>query len=242
MKKYIAANWKMNLTPKASVRLATAIAKAMRGKRYRAEVVIFPDALSLAAVKEALGKSGIFLGGQDCSVFPYGAHTGEIAAASLKALGARDVILGHSERREVGETDNLVKAKATEAMRVGLRPIICVGESAADRKDGRAMPFVRAQLRAVLPVKPVRDITIAYEPIWAIGSGRTPSVAEISAMHSMIRQEAARLTGKTIKVIYGGSVDAKSAASFLREPEIDGLLVGGASLRATSFLAICNQA
>jgi triosephosphate isomerase len=238
MKKFIVGNWKMNLGFNDSVKLARAFAKG--GIPLSSKVVVCPGFLSLAAVADILKKGPIKLGAQDCSVYLPSAHTGDTAASHIKSLGATYVILGHSERRATGESDALVGAKAAVAVSAGLTPIICIGESEAENQAKRTRAVIKRQLSALAGLE-IKNIIIAYEPIWAIGSGKTPSPAEISVIHSYIKSIAYDLTGKQVAVIYGGSVNESNAGSFLAEKEISGLLVGGASLKATSFLSICRQ-
>ena len=198
-------------------------------KAAAAEVVVCPPYPYLAACVAA----GMVTGGQDCHAQAQGAHTGDVSAAMLKELGCCYVIIGHSERRGAyGETDALVAAKAQAALDAGLTPIICVGEAWETRQAGGAEAAVVAQLCASLP-KNATDCVVAYEPIWAIGSGKTPGVDEIEAMHA-----ALRIAVPGVKLLYGGSVNAENAKEILSLNGVDGVLVGGASLKPEAFAAI----
>ncbi|MBO9499590.1 MAG: triose-phosphate isomerase [Novosphingobium sp.] len=236
---YIVGNWKMHGT-RAMLAEARAIDRAAE-RLIKAEVALAPPyTLIHATHKEA---TLIAVGAQDCHPADGGAHTGDISAAMLKDSGASFVIVGHSERRAGhGENDAAVKAKANAAIAAGLAVIVCVGEREAERDAGKAEDVVAKQLKGSLPAGEVAEkVTVAYEPVWAIGTGRTPSVEDIAAMHRAIR---ARLTaiypagGAEIRILYGGSVKADNAAEILRADEVGGALVGGASLTAESFLGI----
>jgi triosephosphate isomerase len=241
----IAGNWKMNGV-RASLTEAQAVAAglaAMNGPRP--DVVICPPATLLMAMSEALRDTGIFTGGQDCSPAAGGAHTGDVSAPMLADAGATFVIVGHSERRtDHGETDALVNAKAVAAWGAGLTPIVCVGETRAEREAGRAEAVVERQLAASIPDAAAREaVVIAYEPVWAIGTGLTPTDADVAAMHAAIR---ALLTtrfgeaGKGIRILYGGSLKPANAGEILHIPDVNGGLVGGASLLSNDFLGIIS--
>ncbi len=240
MRQLIAGNWKMH------GRLAdiAAYAAAMRQAPSHIDLLICPPFPLLDRFAGALDGSAIALGAQDCHALPQGAHTGDISAPMLKEAGATYVILGHSERREThSETNADICAKTAAAMAAGLTPIVCVGETASQREAGMAEEVVRTQLRHSLP----KDFSgvVAYEPVWAIGTGKTPTEADVTAMHGAIR--AALVTelgtaGAGVKILYGGSVKPGNAASLLALPEVGGALVGGASLKAEDFLAIAAGA
>ena len=242
MRQLIAGNWKMH----GNLASATALARAVRAGAagLRADLLVCPPAVHLAAVGAELAGSPVALGGQDCHQAQEGAHTGDVAAPMLAELGASHVIIGHSERRAGHlEGDATVRAKAAAAAEAGLIPILCVGEDEAERLGGRALARVSAQLAGSLP--PGFAGAVAYEPIWAIGTGRTPSEAEIAEMHAAIR--AALLAelgpaGAGLRILYGGSVKPGNAAALLALPEVGGALVGGASLKAADFLAIAAAA
>jgi triosephosphate isomerase len=248
MGKLVVGNWKMNGLGAEAAALADAIrqgaGKAGAGKagagKAGAELVVCPPFTLIAAVGAVLAGSPVGLGGQDCHPDPSGPHTGDISAPMLRDAGARFVILGHSERRAFhGETDALVRAKALAAAAAGLTPIVCVGESGAERASGRAEAVVARQLAESLPGGFAG--IVAYEPVWAIGSGRTPAAEEIAAMHGLIRARlsgAFGLAGQAMPILYGGSMKPANAAAILALPEVGGGLIGGASLVAAEFLAI----
>lgn len=245
MRHLIAGNWKMNGLA-ASLPEIELVADAAFKSPPDVDILICPPATLVArAVGVAAARIGI--GGQDCHAEIFGAFTGEISAEMLKDAGASAVIVGHSERRQyAGETDAQVAAKALAAWRAGLLAIICVGESETDRDAGRARDVVGAQIAQSVPEGATGDTTaIAYEPIWAIGTGRTPTIAEIAEMHADIR---ARLVdrlgeaGRALRILYGGSVKPANAAEIRATPEVGGALVGGASLKASDFLAIVGAA
>jgi triosephosphate isomerase len=240
----IAGNWKMHGLAADGLALARAVAAGASGP---AELVVCPPATLVAAVAAALEGTPLAVGGQDCHAAPKGAHTGDIAAAMLADAGARFVILGHSERRATyRETDPTVRAKAEAAIAAGLTPIVCVGEPEDDRLLGRAEEVVAEQLAGSLPEGfGAAGGVVAYEPVWAIGTGRTPTEADIAAMHAMIRARlvaAFPAQGATLRILYGGSVKPSNAAAILALPNVDGALVGGASLVADDFLAIARAA
>jgi triosephosphate isomerase (TIM) len=240
MRQIIAGNWKMY------GRLAgvAAYAEAIKAAPAHIDLLICPPFTLLDRFSAALQGSTIALGAQNCHAAPEGAHTGDIAAPMLAEAGAKYVILGHSERREThGETNAEVKAKAEAAIAAGLIPIICVGETEAQRDAGEAEHVVRSQLAHSLPAHFAG--VVAYEPVWAIGTGRTPTEADVTAMHEAIRAALiAQLGegGKAINILYGGSVKPGNAASLLALPEVGGALVGGASLKAEDLLAIASAA
>ncbi|WP_423142503.1 triose-phosphate isomerase [Parablastomonas sp. CN1-191] len=238
---FIVGNWKMNGT-RPLLAEARAIDRGA-GRRSGVRVALAPPFTLVMAMAEALGE--VAVGGQDCHAAPSGAHTGDVSAPMLVDAGAQFVILGHSERRaDHGETDEQVRAKADAAIEAGLSIIVCVGETEAQRDAGDAEGVVAAQLEGSLPAalpEGASELTVAYEPVWAIGTGRVPAVADVSAMHARIRQELVTRYGEAgadVAILYGGSVNAANAAELLAVPEVGGALVGGASLTADSFLAI----
>ncbi len=210
----------------------------------RADLLVCPPATLLGAVGEAVRGSGIALGAQDCHASESGAHTGDIGAAMLADLGCSHVIVGHSERRtDHGETDAIVREKAAAAQRHGLVAIVCVGESLAVRERGEALEVVGAQIAGSVPEGADPSLTvIAYEPIWAIGTGKTPTVEDVAQVHAMIRQGlTSRGMGGDQHILYGGSVNPGNAAALLGAGDVDGALVGGASLDPDGFLAIAES-
>jgi triosephosphate isomerase len=238
----IAGNWKMNGLKGDGAALARAVAAGADG--LSCGFVVCPPATLLAPVAEALAGSAIGLGGQDCHAAEKGAHTGDISAAMLADIGCSHVILGHSERRtDHGETDAEVKAKAQAALAAGLTVIVCVGESEADRDAGRTLDVVATQIEGSLPDGATgANAVVAYEPVWAIGTGRTPTPDQIQEVHSHIRAVVAGCAGQgagdAMRLLYGGSMKPGNAAEILALADVDGGLIGGASLVAEDFLAI----
>ena len=210
------------------------------------DMLVCPPATLLFLARELTRESGIALGAQDCHISASGAHTGDISAEMLADAGATSIIVGHSERRtDHAETSELVRAKAEAAHRAGLTSIICIGESEAERRGGRTLDIVGSQLESSLPANAnAANTVIAYEPVWAIGSGLTPSEADIAEVHGFIRNGLARRLGETesaqLRILYGGSVKPGNAASILAIPNVNGALVGGASLTAKDFFAIIS--
>lgn len=239
MRQMIAGNWKMNgLIGSAAAILDPLLAAG----GMECDLLVCPPATLIAAMARRLQGSSILLGGQDCHANVSGAHTGDISAAMLRDAGAGWVIVGHSERRaDHAETDALVQAKARAGHAAGLSAIVCVGETEHQRLSGQASAVVETQLVGSLP--PDFAGVVAYEPVWAIGTGRTPTEEDVAAMHAHIRATLVRHlgdTGLTMRILYGGSVKPSNAASLLALPEVGGALVGGASLNAHDFLAIAN--
>ncbi|HUN45044.1 MAG TPA: triose-phosphate isomerase [Stellaceae bacterium] len=246
MRKLVAGNWKMNGLKADGLALARALVlRAAAGDPPECELAVCPPATLLAAVGETLRGSGIALGGQDCHGEPSGAHTGDISAAMLKDAGCAYVIVGHSERRtNHGETDEQVRAKATAARRAHLVPILCIGETLAERDAGEALEVVSRQLEGSLPEGLKEEqIAIAYEPVWAIGTGRTPTTDDVAAVHARIRKIVKERVkgGASTRILYGGSVKPANALELLGVANVDGALVGGASLNAADFWAIAQH-
>jgi len=233
----VAGNWKMNGRRADGVALARAIAERAKAP-HACDLLVCPPATLLRPVGEALAGSGVALGGQDCHAAASGAFTGCISAEMLHDAGCSHVIVGHSERRQTcGETDADVQAKTLAAWRAGLVAIICVGETRSEREAGIAIAVVSNQLAGSVPDGAAADnLVIAYEPVWASGTGLTPTIADITEMHAAIRS---RIPAGT-RILYGGSVNPKNAAEILALPEVDGALVGGASLKAEDFWAIAE--
>jgi triosephosphate isomerase len=241
----IAGNWKMNGLSASLVQVEK-LKALLGGKPVNADVAICPPATLLGRVGAAAG-GAILTGGQDCHAAASGAYTGDISAAQLADSGATFVIVGHSERRAGhGETDALVRAKAQSGLAVGLIPIICVGETRAEREAGTFDAVVEGQLAGSIPDEAGDGrFVIAYEPVWAIGTGLTPTSAEIAAMHFMIRQHLVGRfadAGEGVRILYGGSLKPANARDILALPNVNGGLVGGASLLADDFFAIISAA
>ncbi|HEY1878732.1 MAG TPA: triose-phosphate isomerase [Caulobacteraceae bacterium] len=241
-RRIIAGNWKMNGL-EDSLSEARAIASWLEAHPVGARVALCPPATLLDRMAEALAGTGVEIGAQDCSPEKYGAFTGDISADMLLDAGAGLVIVGHSERRaKHGERDADVAAKAQMAAVAGLEPIVCVGETLEERRNGHAVGLVCGQVEASLPPGLATHLfAVAYEPIWAIGSGLTPSQEEIEAMHIAIRKILEKRFGETgsgVPILYGGSVKGDNAGEILKAREVGGALVGGASLTAASFTSI----
>ncbi|MBA2590101.1 MAG: triose-phosphate isomerase [Alphaproteobacteria bacterium] len=241
MRSLVAGNWKMNGLA-ASLAELTSLKAALAAKAPVCEVLMCPPFTLLAQAAWTV-KDAFALGGQDCSPKDGGAFTGDISAAMLKDAGASTVIVGHSERRQYhGERDGDVAAKVQAAWRAGLNAIICVGETESQRDAGEAHGICTSQLEAGVPAGATAENTaIAYEPVWAIGTGKTPTAADIVAMHGHIRSCLVRRLGegaRQMRILYGGSVKPDNAAEILNLPEVNGALVGGASLKCADFLGI----
>ena len=239
----VAGNWKMN-----GLTASLAELKAMReavdaGKAGAAELAVCPPATLLAQAAWALKGGKVSLGAQDCHAKDSGAFTGDIAAPMIKDAGAQYVIVGHSERRQYhGETDAVVKAKAEAALKSGLTAIVCVGETRAEREAGKAIEVVSTQVRGSLPAGGAPEtVVVAYEPVWAIGTGLTPTPGDVAEVHAAIRKllgEVYGAAGAKLRILYGGSVKPSNAKELLGLANVDGALVGGASLKAVDFMAI----
>lgn len=242
-RRLIAGNWKMNGNRESLAELDGIAAAAEAAPDV--DVAIFPP---FTLIERAVARQpGLPIGGQDCHDAPRGAHTGCTSAAMLAEAGARMVIVGHSERRAAQhERDAEVKGKAEAAIAEGLVAIVCVGETEAERDAGEAGARVEAQLRGSLPVAGGDDLVVAYEPVWAVGTGRTPTMAQVGKMHARIRATLRDLLGTeragAIRILYGGSVTGANAADLLAVPDVDGALIGGASLTAVSFVPIIEAA
>ena len=240
--KTVVANWKMNVGTREAVALARGVLLGLRGRSCFPEVVLCPPFTALGEVRKVVARTHASLGAQDLFWEDAGAFTGEVSARMLLEHGVSHVIVGHSERRmHLGETDEMVGKKVRAALEAGLNPILCVGESAAQRDAGEQEAVVAKQLEAALPEgrpKGSARLLVAYEPVWAIGTGRSASVADAVTMHAFIRSHAAKAAPSAagrLAVLYGGSVTGENAYGFLREKEVDGVLVGGASVKLTEF-------
>ena len=244
----IAGNWKMNKTVAEATDLVGALHEAV-GTQTDVDVVVCPPFTALEAVSNALADSLIKVGAQNMSPHDYGAHTGEINAGMLRDLRVHYVILGHSERREYQkECDTLVNAKTKAALAAGLKPIVCVGETLEQREANETENVVGTQIAGSLDgltAEQLLDTVIAYEPVWAIGTGKTATSEQAQAVHAFIRSELAKLHSEDVaakvRIQYGGSVKPDNAAELLGQPDVDGALVGGASLDARSFSDIINN-
>ena len=244
-KLFVAGNWKMNLNRSESLALATGLVREL-GSVREVDLAVCPPFVYLEAVGGAIAGSTLKLAGQNLYFQPPGAFTGEVAGAMLTDVGCTYVIIGHSERRHIlQETDELVSRKVRAALGCGLRPILCVGELLEEREAGRTEAVVRRQLEAGLsevPAAQLGRVTIAYEPVWAIGTGRNATPKQAADVHAFIREVIARLYDKGVAqsliIQYGGSVKADNAGELLGQEEVDGALVGGASLKVESFVGI----
>jgi triosephosphate isomerase len=242
--KLVVGNWKMHGSRAANEPLLAAVARAQPFACQVAVCVPFPY---LADVATAWSGSPLQWGAQDCSAHEQGAFTGEVSAAMLSDFGCRFAIVGHSERRQFHqESDQLVADKAKAALAKGVTPIVCVGESLAQREAGETETVVKRQLSAVIHTLAhcAGEMVVAYEPVWAIGTGRTASPEQAQAVHAVLRAQLQAATGhaERMKILYGGSVKADNARALFTQPDIDGGLIGGASLKAEDFIAICRAA
>ena len=238
----IAGNWKMNKTVAESLDLASGLVRELKEVK-EVDIAICPPFTALSEVSKAVIDSNIRLGAQNMSQNGYGAHTGEIAAGMLKEFSTKYVILGHSERREYQrESDELIAAKAKAAHEAGLKPIVCVGEQLEEREAGKTEDIVGTQVRgslAGLTTEEMLGTVIAYEPVWAIGTGKTATAGQAQEVHAFIRNLLAELfdadTAKAVRIQYGGSVKPENARELMSQPDVDGALVGGASLDVRNF-------
>jgi len=242
MRQLIAGNWKMNMLRQPAIELATALRDGAQG--LACDLLVCPPFTVIEPVARALAGASVATGGQDCHTAQQGAHTGDISPTMLRDAGASWVILGHSERRQNHEeTDELVREKVLAAVEAGLTPIVCVGETEDQRSGGQETEVVGWQLAGSLP-KPFTGV-VAYEPVWAIGTGKTATEQDVAAMHAFIREELVRQfgdAGQGIRILYGGSMRPQNAASLLAVPHVGGGLIGGAALKADDFLAIARAA
>jgi len=243
-RKLVVGNWKMHGSRPANAELLAALIGA---RPYGADVAVCVPFVYLTETAAMLAGSDIRWGAQDVSAHDQGAYTGEVSAAMLAECGCRYAIVGHSERRAYhAETDALVAEKAQAALARGVTPVVCVGETLAEREAGQTEEVVKRQLSAVIHqlAHCVAEMVVAYEPVWAIGTGRTASPEQAQAVHAVLRAQLQAATGHaaTMKILYGGSVKADNAATLFAQPDIDGGLIGGASLKAADFIAICRAA
>ena len=238
----VAGNWKMNGSI-GMLKEPRLLAGMLKDVKLKCEVMVCPPAILVRRVKSVLKGSRIKLGGQDCHAAASGAHTGDISAEMLKDAGCTAVIVGHSERRtNHGETDATVQKKAAAVHRAGLTAIICIGETLDERKGGKTLDVVSRQLKGSLPEgATAANTVIAYEPVWAIGTGLTPATAEVAEVHTHIRADLAKLMpsdGAEVRILYGGSVKPSNAAELMAAANVNGALVGGACLKTADFLGI----
>ena len=250
MKKLIAGNWKMNGKFGDNQKLLDAVLAGLKLNEPRCGVVVCVPSPYFVQVQDYQDRSRdnngdpmLVIGAQDVSAHASGAYTGEVSATMLREHNVRYAIVGHSERRQYhGETDALVADKAKAALAAGITPIVCVGETLAEREEGRTEEVVKRQLAAVIHTNGhcISEIVVAYEPVWAIGTGKTASPEEAQAVHAVLRAQLKAATDQSarVKILYGGSMNASNAASLLSQPDIDGGLIGGASLKAADFLSI----
>lgn len=239
---FVAGNWKMHGLAANLAELKSLQDLLAMEPLPEADIMICPPATLLAQARYFLSRSDILLGAQDCHPAPQGAHTGDISAEMLADAGAKAVIVGHSERRtDHGETDAIVAQKAAAAHRAGLAAIICIGETGRERRDGATLDIVRRQLDGSLPpAATAANTVIAYEPVWAIGTGWTPTPEDVAAVHAFIRDRLGDELGSAMRILYGGSVKPGNARELLTVPNVNGALVGGASLKATDFYGILS--
>ena len=254
MKKLIAGNWKMNGKFGDNQKLLDAVLAGLKLNEPRCGVVVCVPSPYFVQVQDYQDRSRdnngdpmLVIGAQDVSAHASGAYTGEVSATMLREHNVRYAIVGHSERRQYhGETDALVADKAKAALAAGITPIVCVGETLAEREEGRTEEVVKRQLAAVIHTNGhcISEIVVAYEPVWAIGTGKTASPEEAQAVHAVLRAQLKAATDQSsrVKILYGGSMNAANAASLLSQPDIDGGLIGGASLKAADFLSIIATA
>ena len=241
----VAGNWKMHGLSANLSEVRSLLDRLAEGPRPEAEILICPPATLLFQTAVMLSGSTVLLGAQDCHPNDHGPHTGDISAEMLADAGAKAVIVGHSERRtDHGESDAVVAAKATAAHRAGLQAIICIGETGHERREGETLYVVKRQLDGSLPAScNAANTVIAYEPVWAIGTGWTPTPQDVAAVHEFIRHRLGNVLGEKgngIRILYGGSVKPNNARELLAVTNVDGALVGGASLKATDFYGILS--
>jgi triosephosphate isomerase len=243
-RKLVVGNWKMHGSRPANAELLAALLGA---RPYGCDVAVCVPFVFLAETAAQLAASDLRWGAQDCSQHAQGAYTGEVSAAMLAECGCRYAIVGHSERRALhAESDAIVALKAQAALGRGLTPIVCVGETLEQREAGETESVVKRQLSAVIHqlTHCASEIVVAYEPVWAIGTGRTATPAQAQAVHAVLRTQLQAATGRAgaMRILYGGSVKPDNAGDLFAQPDIDGALVGGASLKAAEFIAICRAA
>ena len=245
IKPLAAGNWKMNGLIAAEAELAALIDGYNASLQVNADVMICPPATLVSAFASHAKASAVAIGGQDCHTAVSGAHTGDVSAEMLADAGATAIIVGHSERRaDHGESDAVVREKAEAVHRAGLTAIVCVGETREERESGRALDVVGGQIDGSLPEgATAADLIVAYEPVWAIGTGLTPTADDVAEVHAFIREKLVAMygaQGAKMRILYGGSVKPANASELMSVANVDGALVGGASLKAADFLGIIN--
>lgn len=247
--KYVVANWKMNLSVRESIALTRSVLRAVQGHEQFPGIVLCPSFTALQEVHKLLTRTRVKLGAQNAGPDRSGAYTGEAGIAQLEDVGCAYAIIGHSERRhQFGEDDELVRRRLEAVLTSELVPIVCVGEPKEVRDSGKEQAYVLKQLKSAfadLKIPRSKQVFIAYEPVWAIGSGNPATPQQAVQMHAVIREYMAnefKVAGERMMVLYGGSTDGKNAYQFLRESEIDGLLVGGASIKANEFTKVLDAA
>ena len=247
-KKLIAGNWKMNCLQQEGTELAKAVAAQVKAGKFYCDFLICPPFTLLGLIKKCLRGTKIALGAQDVHFAEKGAHTGDISPLMIKDLGCTYTIIGHSERRvDHFESDELICRKAVAAHQAGLRTVICIGETGAERDAGKTIKVCQKEINGSVPDDATAQNTvIAYEPIWAIGTGKTPTAADVEEVHAAIRAALTKKLGKAtankMRILYGGSVKPSNAAELLSLPDVDGALIGGASLKADDFINIAKNA
>lgn len=244
-RKFIAGNWKLNLTIEEGTALVQGIAKFLGEKKPACEVAVCPVALALHAIAQAAKGSAVGVGGQNCHWEEKGAFTGELSAVLLKNAGAQYVILGHSERRQYfGDTDALINKRLGAVLKQNLVPILCIGETLAERQGGKLQAVLETQVKGALAgftAEQLKTLVVAYEPVWAIGTGVTATTAQAQEAHAFVRGVLRGVVGglaDSIRIQYGGSVKPDNAKEILSQPDVDGALVGGAALKVADFTAI----
>ena len=247
-KKLIAGNWKMNCLQAEGIELAKSVAAKVKAEKWDCDFLICPPFTLLGTIKKCLRGTKIALGAQDVHFAEKGAHTGDISPLMLQDLGCSYTIIGHSERRvDHFETDELICKKAVAAHQAGLKTVICIGETGAERDAGKTISVCQTEIEGSVPMdSTAQNTVIAYEPIWAIGTGKTPTAADVQEVHAAIRKALAKKLGKSVankmRILYGGSVKPSNSAELLTLPDVDGALIGGASLKADDFVNIAVNA
>ena len=247
-KMLIAGNWKMNGLTADAVALATEVKTAVKSKKRTCEFLVCPPFTLLTSVKKTLRGVKVALGAQDCHFNEKGAHTGDVSPLMLVDAGCSYVIVGHSERRaDHGESNELVCQKAEAANKAGLKTVICIGETLEQRDAGKTIDVCSKQVMGAVPEgATAQNTVIAYEPVWAIGTGKTPTAQDVEDVHAAVRKVLAKKLGKAqankMRILYGGSVKPSNAKEFLSLPDVDGALIGGASLKSVDFMAIADNA